>query len=108
MNFKLIVPLLAASLIAWSPLSQGADPDGEHSTAAGYLGESAITARIKTELAEEKVLSLVNITVATDETGKVQLGGTADSEQAIDRAILIARTVKGVYSVASSIRVKNQ
>jgi hyperosmotically inducible protein len=108
MNLKPIVPLLAVSLAAFSPFSQGADPDGEHTTAAGYVGESAITARVKTELAEEKILSLVNITVATDETGEVQLGGTADSQQAIDRAILIARTVKGVYSVASSIRVKTE
>jgi osmotically-inducible protein OsmY len=65
-----------------------------------------ITAKIKEELAEEKLSSLVKIHVDTDSRGRVSLTGTAATQEAADKVILIAHHVKGVTSVHSKIQVK--
>jgi hyperosmotically inducible protein len=75
------------------------------STAKTAIKDSVITTKIKTELAAEKLSSLVKISVETDDKGVVVLSGTATDQAAIDKAVKIAHSVKGVTSVESRIKV---
>jgi hyperosmotically inducible protein len=75
-------------------------------SAKTYVKDSVITAKIKTELAEEKVSSLVKIGVDTTSAGDVVLTGTAANQAAIDRAVTIAKAVKGVSTVENKITIK--
>lgn len=79
--------------------------DSAHSVKT-YVKDSAITTKIKAELAEEKVSSLVKIHVDTTATGVVVLTGTAENKAAVDKAVAIAKAVKGVTSVENHITIK--
>lgn len=70
-----------------------------------FVKDSAITAKIKTELAAEKLSSLLRIQVDTDAEGAVTLSGTASNRPSADKAVSIAQAVKGVRSVKDDIKV---
>lgn len=71
-----------------------------------FVKDSVITTKVKSLLAAEKVSSLVKIEVDTTDKGVVLLTGTAANQAAIDKAVSIAKAVKGVTSVESTIKVK--
>jgi len=71
-----------------------------------FVKDSAITAKIKAKLAEDKPSSLAHIKVDTDAAGVVFLGGRVKTQEEADKAVSIARGTEGVTSVKSKIRVK--
>ena len=81
------------------------DSDADRSSPKSFVKDSIITTKIKAELAEEKMSSLVKIKVDTDNKGMVVLSGTAASKKAADKAVSIARAVKGVTSVENHIKI---
>lgn len=103
MNYKLTASFLAAGLLLL-PVS-GYTADTEKSTPSEYVKDSVITTKIKTELAAEKMSSLVKINVDTDKAGAVTLTGSAASQSAVDKAVSIAKSVNGVTSVKNHIKV---
>jgi hyperosmotically inducible periplasmic protein len=68
--------------------------------------DSMITARIKAEMAKDKTVSATSIKVETDANGMVQLSGTAKSKAEADKAVELAKSVKGVSSVENQIKVQ--
>ena len=70
------------------------------------LSDTAITAKVKTEFAKDKAVSATDIKVETDNKGLVQLSGTAKSQAEADKAVTIAKSVKGVTAVKSDVVVK--
>ena len=82
------------------------DADADRAHAAAFVKDSAITAKIKTKLAAEHVTSLAKIHVDTDANGVVWLSGHARSEEAIEKAVSIARETEGVTEVKNHIHVK--
>lgn len=70
-----------------------------------YFDDSAITAKIKTELVADPATKAREISVETFK-GIVQLGGFVGTAQEKERAGEIARKVKGVASVNNSIVIK--
>ena len=70
-----------------------------------YVGDSAVTARVKTALGREDASSLLNVEVETYE-GIVQLSGFVDTEAEKLRAGEIAETVEGVRRVENSLVIK--
>jgi hyperosmotically inducible protein len=74
------------------------------SSAREAISDSAITTKVKAELAKEKNVSATHIKVETD-NGVVKLSGTARSQQEADRAAQLARDTKGVVSVNNNIQV---
>jgi hyperosmotically inducible protein len=70
-----------------------------------YVDDSVITTKVKSLLANDDFLKSFQITVETYK-GTVQLSGFVDSQQAIDKAGEIARSVKGVKSVKNNLNVK--
>jgi hyperosmotically inducible protein len=67
-----------------------------------YMGDAAITSRIKAEILSDPLLKVFQIEVTTT-NGVVKLSGTVDSQQSIDRAVEIARSLEGVKSVDNAL-----
>lgn len=99
MNIKFVASCIAAGALMLPLAGHTAD------SAKTFVKDSVITTKIKAELAEEKASSLVKIGVDTTDKGAVVLSGTAASQHAIDKAVAIARAVKGVTSVENHIKI---
>lgn len=98
------VILLSGSLLI--PLAGYTDDmEREHSSPKTWVKDSVITTKIKADLAKDKNVSAMHIKVDTDDMGAVQLSGTAKTQAEADRAVEIARGVKGVVSVDNKITV---
>jgi len=104
MYIKIAASILASALLMLPVAGNTADSGSP--SASTMVKDSVITTKIKAELAAEKMSSLVNINVETDHTGAVTLGGTAASKSAVDKAVSIAKSVKGVTSVKNQIKVE--
>jgi osmotically-inducible protein OsmY len=70
-----------------------------------YVDDTAITAKVKTAILEEKTLKSAEINVETFK-GVVQLSGFVRSQTDIDKAVQVASGVAGVKSVKNDMRVK--
>jgi osmotically-inducible protein OsmY len=70
-----------------------------------YVDDSVITTKVKSLLAKDDFLKSFQISVETFK-GTVQLSGFVGSQQAVDKAGEIARSVKGVTSVKNDLVVK--
>lgn len=105
MKIKLAAGLLMAGALLLPAFGYAADSDSNRSSPSAFVKDSVITAKIKAQLAEQKLSSLVHISVDTDNKGMVVMSGTAKTREAADKAVSIARGVEGVTSVKSSIRV---
>ncbi len=70
-----------------------------------YVDDSIITTKIKSLLAKDDFLKSFQISVETFKS-TVQLSGFVGSQQAVDKASEIARSVKGVTSVKNNLIVK--
>ena len=70
-----------------------------------YVDDSVITTKVKSLLAADDFLKSFQISVETFK-GNVQLSGFVGSQQAVDKAGEIARSVKGVTSVKNDLIVK--
>ena len=82
------------------------DSDADRAHPGEFVKDSAITAKIKTKLAAEHITSAGRIHVDTDRDGIVWLTGTARSQEAIDKAVAIARETEHVKSVHSDLSVR--
>jgi hyperosmotically inducible periplasmic protein len=71
-----------------------------------FVKDSAITTKIKTKLAAERLSSLAKIHVETDANGVVYLSGFANSQEQIDKAVEIARSTENVRDVKNQLTVK--
>jgi osmotically-inducible protein OsmY len=101
MNTKLFVTTgLVVGALAMPALSQA-------DTFKEAVKDSIITTKIKAEMAKDKTVSATHIKVETDANGMVQLSGTAKSKAEADKAVTLAKGVKGVTSVDSQIKVQS-
>ena len=70
-----------------------------------YVDDSVITTRVKAAIFHEPTLKSAEINVETFK-GVVQLSGFVNSQSDIDKAVEIARGVKGVTSFRNDMRSK--
>ena len=70
-----------------------------------YFDDSVITTKVKAAIFNEPSLKSAEINVETFK-GTVQLSGFVNSRADIDKAVEVARGVKGVTSVKNDMRVK--
>jgi osmotically-inducible protein OsmY len=70
-----------------------------------YVDDTVITTKVKTEILSEPSLKSAEINVETFK-GVVQLSGFVNSQEDINRAVRVARSVKGVVSVRNDMRLK--
>ncbi len=98
MNMKslLIIGALTMPLAAFAA-------DGD--TVGTKMGDAVITTKVKAEFAKDKTVSATAIKVETDSNGLVHLSGTAKTQGEADKAVVLAKNVKGVTSVKNDIVV---
>jgi len=72
-------------------------------SAGTLVNDSAITAQIKAAQAGDSTVRATRINVETDNAGVVTLSGNARSQAEIDRAVELAKGVKGVTSVINNM-----
>ena len=94
----LLVLMLIATFVACASTPK-------HESTGEYVDDSVITTKVKSLLAEDDFLKSFKISVETYK-GIVQLSGFVNSQNAIDKAGQITRTVKGVKSVKNDLIVK--
>jgi osmotically-inducible protein OsmY len=94
----LVLILFLATFVACASTSKQAST-GE------YIDDSVITTKVKTLLAEDDFLKSFQIGVETYK-GIVQLSGFVNAQKAVDKAVEIAKSVKGVKSVKNDLIVK--
>ena len=70
-----------------------------------YVDDSVITTKVKSLLAEDDFLKSFQISVESYK-GTVQLSGFVNSQQAVDKASEIVRSVKGIKSIKNNLIVK--
>jgi hyperosmotically inducible periplasmic protein len=106
----LLITVPAVAVTGCAPALVGAGAAGGYALAQDdrRLGEIAsdatVTSRINTAYAQDEVVSAWDINVDTDR-GNVVLRGIVPSQDAIDRAVRIARAQKGVESVRAELEV---
>ena len=76
-----------------------------HEGTGEYVDDSVITAKVKAAIFNDASLKSSEINVETFK-GVVQLSGFVNSQADIDKAVELARGVKGVTSVKDDMRVK--
>jgi len=94
----LMLLMLAATFVACASTPK-------HESTGEYVDDSVITTKVKSLLAKDDFLKSFQIGVETNK-GTVQLSGFVASQQAVDKAGEIARSVKGVTSVKNDLAVK--
>jgi hyperosmotically inducible periplasmic protein len=104
--------LLSSALIAVAVAlgvggcAQYPDRTARSPTAGERFDDSAITARVKTALAADAgARTAANVNVETYD-GVVQLSGFVESDDMADRAVDVAKGVRGVRSVKNDIRIR--
>lgn len=90
MAFALLLSLGCAS-------TPGQEGTGE------YVDDSVITTKVKAAIFNEPTLKSIEINVETYK-GIVQLSGFVSAPSQVDKAIEVARSVKGVKSVKNDMR----
>jgi len=106
MNAKLVMACLVCGMLLGPAVTMAQDSDADRSHPKAFVKDSAITTEIKTKLAAEHITSVGRIHVDTDKDGVVWLGGSARTQEAIDKAVSIARDTNGVKDVQNHIKIK--
>ena len=70
-----------------------------------YVDDTVITGKVKAAILNEPTLKSAEINVETFK-GTVQLSGFVSTRADVDKAVQVARNVKGVTSVKNDMRVK--
>jgi osmotically-inducible protein OsmY len=103
---KQLISLFSAFILVLTLITAtGCASTAKHEGTGEYLDDSVITTKVKAELFDEPNLRSGQINVETFK-GVVQLSGFVDTRDNINRAVEIARSVKGVVSVKNDMRLK--
>ena len=78
---------------------------GESTTVGNEVDDGVITTQVKSALLADANIKSLDVAVKTRK-GEVQLSGFVDSQAQIDRAITVARGVKGVSGVNNEMSIK--
>jgi osmotically-inducible protein OsmY len=103
---KQLINIFSAFILALTLLTAaGCASTAKHEGTGEYFDDSVITSKVKASLFDEPNLRSGQINVETFK-GVVQLSGFVGTREDINRAVEIARGVKGVVSVKNDMRLK--
>lgn len=98
--------VLSAAFLAVTLVSVvGCASTSTQSGTGEYVDDAVITTKVKAEIFNEPTLKSAEINVETFK-GVVQLSGFVNSQADINKAVSLARSVKGVTSVKNDMRLK--
>src|SRR5512146_1245128 len=106
LKYKLATTCFVIGAVLAPVAAYAEDADADRANPATFVKDSAITTKIKSQLASEHLGSLKHISVDTDQNGVVWMTGTVNNEAEADQAIRIARNTEGVRDVKSRIKVQ--
>lgn len=98
---RLAAVVFAASLLGLV----GCASTVKHESTGEYVDDTWITTKVKAEIFNEPTLKSAEINVETFK-GAVQLSGFVSSNANIEKAVSLARHVRGVNSVKNDMRLK--
>ena len=101
LNKSLAAVFLAVSLSSLVGCASTSTQEGT----GQYVNDSVITAKVKTAIFNEPGLKSSEINVETFK-GVVQLSGFVNSQADINKAVEVARSVKGVVAVKNKMQLK--
>jgi osmotically-inducible protein OsmY len=101
----ILAGMLTAMLGCASTSSKDDASTSKKESTGEYLDDSVITTKVKAAVLNEPTLKSFEIKVVTYK-GVVQLSGFVSSEANIEKAVEVARGVKGVSSVKNDMRLK--
>jgi hyperosmotically inducible protein len=70
-----------------------------------FIDDAVITTKVKAAILEDPLTKLLEVKVKTFK-GEVQLSGFVSSQESANRAVELARAVKGVTSVKNDMLIK--
>ncbi|ROQ20168.1 MULTISPECIES: BON domain-containing protein [Marinimicrobium] len=97
------IPILALAMLL--AMFAGCASTETSSGTGEYIDDTVITAKVKAAIFNDSTLKSSEINVETFK-GVVQLSGFVNSRADINRAVSIAREVKGVTSVENDMKLK--
>lgn len=97
--------ITAAFTAAIAITATGCASTPERASAGEYIDDAVITTKVKAAFANDPNVKATEVNVETFK-GDVQLSGFVADPRDAQRAVEIARSVKGVTSVKNDIRVK--
>ena len=98
--------VLSAAFLAVALVSVVAcAPTAKQEGTGQYIDDTVITAKVKAALIEDPLTKAIEINVETFK-GAVQLSGFVSSQTDVNKAVELARSVKGVTSVKNDMRLK--
>ncbi len=103
---KHLIKILSAFFVVLTLMTAaGCASTQKHEGTGEYVDDSVITTKVKAAILEDPALSSAEINVETFK-GVVQLSGFVHDQADINKAIEVARGVKGVKSVKNDMRLK--
>ena len=91
--------------ILFVAMALGCASTSKQESTGQYVDDTAFTGYVKAAIFNEPTLKSAEINVETFK-GRVQLSGFVRSKENIDRAVVVARGVNGVTSVANDMKLK--
>jgi len=107
MNMKALI-FVTTCVFAAAPavcLAADANPPSAAQKTGEYIGDSALTTKVKAAFLAEKDLKSLPISVESTQ-GVVTLSGKLVSSAQIDQAVEVAKNVSGVTDVHNSLTLK--
>lgn len=111
--YSMMAVVLGTALMSGSALaatttdSAGAKIDSSMKKVDNYMGDSAITAKVKSALVDDKAIKSTDISVTTT-SGVVTLSGFVASQAEAEQAVAAATKVEGVKSVSDKLHTKDK
>lgn len=96
---------MANDTITTEPGSNAAKIDNSVNATSNYMGDSEVTAKVKSALVGDKGVNSTDISVETTH-GVVTLSGFVTNPAQAERAIATAKSVDGVSSVSDKLHIK--
>ncbi|WP_205230484.1 BON domain-containing protein [Azospira oryzae] len=97
------IPLFFLGLLMAFTFGCAATPQQEGT--GEYIDDSVLTTKVKAAIFNEPTLKSAEINVESFK-GTVQLSGFVSSQANINKALEVARTIKGVKAVKNDMRIK--
>lgn len=103
---KQLNKILSAAFLAVSLAAVVGCASTAHQQGTGeYIDDAVITTKVKAAIFDDPMTKLLEIKVETFK-GEVQLSGFVSSQAAANRAVELARGVKGVTAVKNDMQIK--
>ncbi|MBG60485.1 MAG: transporter [Halobacteriovoraceae bacterium] len=97
--------LLQTLILLLAVLSSGCSSSAKSESTGEYIDSAAITAKVKSELIQNKEVSALDVSVETYK-GVVLLSGFVKSEKERELAEKLARKIKGVKKVKNELNLR--